>query len=226
VHPVLVAQALILIIEDNPDIAALLRHDLLSQHYRVVVATSVMQGLTLAREQRPDLVLLDLGLPDGDGRDVLRRLRQRGNLPIIVLTARDAVEEKVELLGLGADDYVVKPYQEDELLARIAVQLRQEVASVLSLGDLSVFPHKRLALCGERELRLSPKEFDLLAVLMRQPGRVYSRAELAQTVWPEGLNDASNVLDVHMATLRGKLRDVDLAHLLRTVRGVGYALQD
>jgi two-component system, OmpR family, copper resistance phosphate regulon response regulator CusR len=215
--------ALILIIEDNPDIAALLGHDLLDQHYGVLVARSVMQGLTLARAHTPDLILLDLGLPDGDGREVLKRLRQSSDLPIIVLTARDATEEKVELLNLGADDYVLKPYQEAELLARIAVQLRQETDSRLSIGDPEVFPRKRLV--TYRELRLSPKEFELLCCLMQQPGRVYSRHELTQAIWPEGLSDTSNVLDVHMANLRDKLRDVGLHGLLRTVRGVGYALR-
>jgi two-component system, OmpR family, copper resistance phosphate regulon response regulator CusR len=215
----------ILLIEDDADIAALLRQELLDHDFAVSVANSVLQGLTQAREQQPDLVLLDLGLPDGDGRDVLTRLRRSSEVPVIVLTARDVVGEKVELLELGADDYVVKPYRIEELLARIAVQLRQDTSSVLSLGDLEVSPSKRLAMYQGKELRLSPKEFELLTLLMQQPGRVYSRAELMHTVWQDKLPEGSNVVDVHFANLRGKLREVELYGLLRTVRGVGYALR-
>ncbi|GGR03693.1 response regulator transcription factor [Deinococcus ruber] len=215
----------ILIVEDDPDIARLLELDLEGAGYQVSVASSVMTGLIQAREHAPALILLDLGLPDGDGREVLVRLRRSSELPVIVLTARDVVGEKVELLELGADDYVVKPFQIEELLARIAVQLRQQADDTVLLGELALHPQQRLLSFRGRELPLSPKEFELIQVLMRQPGKVFSRAELNQDVWGGQLPRESNVIDVHLANLRAKLRDVQAYGLLRTVRGYGYALR-
>lgn len=215
----------ILIVEDDPDIARLLELDLEGAGYQVSVASSVMTGLIQAREHAPALILLDLGLPDGDGREVLVRLRRSSELPVIVLTARDVVGEKVELLELGADDYVVKPFQIEELLARIAVQLRQQADDTVLLGELALHPQQRLLSFRGQELPLSPKEFELIQVLMRQPGKVFSRAELNQDVWGGQLPRESNVIDVHLANLRAKLRDVQAYGLLRTVRGYGYALR-
>ena len=214
----------LLIIEDDPDIAKLLKHDLDDAGYRVSVASSVRQGLTLTRELSPDLILLDLGLPDGDGRQVLERIRLGNFVPIIVLTARDHVNEKVELLELGADDYLVKPFVLAELLARIAVQFRKEFSEVLSVRELELHPEKRRATFRGQELTLSPKEFELLALLMRQPGRVYTRAELNKEIWEGKLTPGTNVVDVHFAHMRSKFRKVELFGLLRTVRGYGYAL--
>ena len=214
----------LLIIEDDPDIAELLRRDLNDAGYRVDVATSVTQGLTLTRELSPDLILLDLGLPDGDGRQVLKRVRLGNSVPIIVLTARDQVGEKVELLELGANDYLVKPFVVAELLARIAVQFRRDSDEVLTLRELEVRIDKRLVTVRGQELQFSPKEFELLALLMRQPGRVYSRTELIKEVWDGKLALESNVVDVHFANIRSKFRGVELYGLLRTVRGYGYSL--
>jgi two-component system, OmpR family, copper resistance phosphate regulon response regulator CusR len=215
----------ILMIEDDRDIADLLTQDLEDTGYKVSLADSVMHGLLMVRELQPDLILLDLGLPDGDGRQVLTRVRKGSDLPVIVLTARDDIDEKVELLNLGADDYLVKPFHTEELLARIAVQLRQDGGDMMTLGDLELHASKRLALYKGKELRLSPKEFELLTLLMRQPGRVYSRLELIKEVWSGNLPDGSNVVDVHFANMRSKFRDAEMYGLLRTVRGVGYALR-
>lgn len=215
----------ILIVEDDLDIANVLQMDLSDAGYAVDHANTAMNGLIRAREDQPDLILLDLGLPDFDGGDVVQRLRKNSAVPIIVLTARDTVDEKVRLLGLGADDYLIKPFHPDELLARVKVQLRQRSSESLSMGDLTLDPHKRLVTYKGAELRLSPKEFDILALLIRQPGRVYSRNEIGQEIWQGRLPDGSNVVDVHMANLRAKLRDLDGYGLLRTVRGVGYALR-
>ncbi|GGR40007.1 hypothetical protein GCM10008957_55800 [Deinococcus ruber] len=147
-------------------------------------------------------------------------------MPIIVLTARDVIEEKVELLMLGADDYVVKPFQLPELLARIAVQFRQEVGEHLHVNDLEVRVQQRLALFHGQELTLTLTEFELLALLMQQPGRVYSRQELIESLrTKDALREHSNVMDVHMANLRSKLRDQGAYSYLRTVRGYGYALR-
>ncbi|WP_407571747.1 response regulator transcription factor [Deinococcus altitudinis] len=214
----------LLIIEDDSDIAELLKHDLDDAGYRVSVATSVKHGLTLIRELSPDLILLDLGLPDGDGRQVLKHVRIGNLVPIIVLTARDKVGEKVELFDLGANDYLVKPFILAELLARIAVQFRRDAGEVLTLRELELRPDKRRVTVRGKELQLSPKEFDLLALLMRQPGRVYSRTDLIKEVWDGKLSLNSNVVDVHFANMRSKFRELELYGLFRTVRGYGYAL--
>lgn len=179
----------------------------------------------MAREQSPDLLLLDLGLPDGDGRDVLTRIRSNSGLPIMVLTARGGVEEKVELLMLGADDYVVKPFSPAELLARIAVQLRLEVSETLSVGELEIHPFRPQVMFKGEALHFSAKEFELLSLLMQQPGRVYSREDIIREVWKGHLDSQSNVVDVHFANIRAKFREIDLYGLLRTVREVGYALR-
>lgn len=220
----------ILIIEDDTDIANVLRMELEDADYQVEHADSAMHGLIKAREVYPDLILLDLGLPDCDGGDVVQRLRKNNampisSVPIIVLTARDTVDEKVRLLGIGADDYLIKPFHPDELLARIKVQLRQRVTENLTTGELVLDLQKRMVTYRDEELRLSPKEFDILALLIRQPGRVYSRQEIGQEIWQGRLPDGSNVVDVHMANLRAKLRDLEGYGMLRTVRGVGYALR-
>ena len=215
----------ILVVEDDLDIANVLRMDLEDAGFEVHHADAAMTGLIKAREQNPDLILLDLGLPDFDGGDVVQRLRKNSSVPIVVLTARDTVDEKVRLLGLGADDYIIKPFHPEELLARVKVQLRQRGSEALTLGDLELDPQKRLARYKEDELRLSPKEFDLLTFLARQPGRVYSRGEIEREVWNGELPSNSNVVDVHMANMRAKLRDLDGYGIIRTVRGIGYALK-
>jgi len=214
----------ILLIEDDLDIARLLELDLTEAGYQVALAMSVMDGLTKARELTPDLLITDLGLPDGDGRDVVIRLRKNNSLPIIVLTARDDVSEKVALLEAGADDYIVKPFSIAELLARIAVQLRSSPQQLLTAGVLTLYPNKRLAILADHELRLSPREFDLLALLLQEPGRVYTRAEVIKALWQDTLPSESNVVDVHFANIRAKFREHEVYRLLRTVRGAGYAL--
>lgn len=220
------AQPHILIIDDDDEIARLLQLDLQDAGYHTSRADSVIKGLIMAREHTPDLVLLDLGLPDGDGRDILTRLRKHSQVPVIVLTARDVIEDKVALLMLGADDYVVKPFQLPELLARIAVQFRQDVGGHLQVNGLEVRLEQRRALYGGQDLALTPTEFELLALLMQQPGRVYSRQELIDSMRTQDtLQKDSNVMDVHLGNLRSKLRDHGAHGYLRTVRGYGYALR-
>ena len=215
----------LLLIEDDADIVDFLQADLEDAGYRVSAAFSVARGLLLARESHPDLILTDLGLPDGDGRRVVHTIRKQSRVPIIVLTARDEVTEKVALLSAGADDYVVKPFVVAELLARIAVQLRTPLNPTLSFGELELQPHKHLALLSGQELRLSRMEFQLLSLLMGQPGRVFTRQEINKALWNGKLSEYSNVLEVHFANLRAKFREREVYSLLRTVRGVGYALR-
>ncbi len=216
----------ILIIEDDQDIQRIVRLELEDAGFKVLVASDGVSGLTLARESSPDLVILDLGLPDLDGAEIARRLRKTSDTPIIVLTAMDAVSTKVNLLESGADDYLTKPFHPEELVARVKVQLRKSRGGeAVVLGQLEITPDKRLVRYAEREVRLSPREFDLLSFLARQPGRVYSREEIERGVWGEDLPANSNVVDVHMANIRAKLRDVDGYGVIRTVRGIGYALK-
>ncbi len=215
----------ILTIEDDPDIAALLRLELTDVGYDVLQADTGMTGLLKAREDTPDLILLDLGLPDFDGRQILQRLRATSTVRIIVLTARDDLMTKVRLLDLGADDYVTKPFHIDELLARIRLQLRPNRERILHAGPITLHPVRGVAYHGTTELHLSETEFHLLHALMRRPGVVLSREELNEQVW-QGRPLSSNLIDVHMTNLRNKLRDVNAYHVLRTVRGLGYAIRD
>ncbi|MFC4640380.1 response regulator transcription factor [Deinococcus hohokamensis] len=214
----------LLIIEDDPDIARLLTLDLTDHGYQVIHAATAMDGLIQAREQHPDLILLDLGLPDFDGSTVLTRLRASSNVPIIVVTARGSVEEKVQMLTLGADDYVVKPYDERELEARIKVQLRQVEPATLTIGDLVLNPERRQLWFRGIEIPLTPKEFEILLVLATEPGKIFRREDLTQKVWNGELPADSNVIDVHVSNLRNKLRDADGYKVVRTVRGIGYGL--
>lgn len=216
----------VLLIEDDPEIAHLLQLELSEAGFEVDWAAGGMAGLVRLRENSPDLIILDLGLPDLDGGEVARRVRSSTDVPIIVLTASDAVERKVSLLSGGADDYIVKPFHPAELLARIQVQLRhKEGGEQVVVGELEVAQAKRQVLFGGRELRLSPKEFELLSLLSSRPGKVFSRLEIEEHLWGHALEKDSNVVDVHVANLRSKLREVGAYGYLRTVRGVGYALR-
>lgn len=216
----------ILIVEDDVDILRLLSRELEDAGFEVLAYDSGMRGLSAVRESNPDLVILDLGLPDISGQEIARRLRHTGNIPIIILTAADEVGTKVEMLNAGADDYLAKPFHVEELLARVNVQLRKRtLGAAQKIGDLTIDPARRQVYWSEEEVRLSPREYELLAYLAGQPGRVYSRNEIETNVWGEDLPPSSNVVDVHIANIRGKLREAGGFGVIRTVRGVGYALK-
>ncbi len=216
----------VLIVEDDVDISRLLRLELEEAGYRVSTFDSGMRGLAAIREERPDLVILDLGLPDVSGAEIARRVRRTEATPIIILTASDDVETKVTLLNAGADDYLAKPFHVEELLARVGVQLRKQGGdAAIRIGDLSIDGARRQVFWSEDEVRLSPREFELLQYLATQPGRVYSRREIEQSVWGGDLPPTSNVVDVHVANIRGKLREAGGYGVIRTVRGVGYAIK-
>ncbi|MCC6311995.1 MAG: response regulator transcription factor [Trueperaceae bacterium] len=216
----------ILIVEDDVDILRLLSRELEDAGFEVMAFDSGMRGLSAVRESSPDLVILDLGLPDISGQEIARRLRHTGNIPIIILTAADEVGTKVEMLNAGADDYLAKPFHVEELLARVNVQLRKRsLGATQKIGELTIDPARRQVFWAAEEVRFSPREYELLHYLAGQPGRVYSRKEIEQNVWGEELPPSSNVVDVHIANIRGKLRDAGGFGVIRTVRGVGYALK-
>jgi len=214
----------LLVIEDDPDIASLLKLDLTDVGYRVSHASSVMSGLTRLREDAPDLVLLDLGLPDGTGHDVLKRIRKHSGLPVIVLTAQGDLNSKVELLDLGADDYLVKPFDHKELLARIAVQLKRFASDLMHFGALEISAAQHMVRYAGEVILLSPTEFRILQLLLDEPGLLYSKAKIFSEIWGEHFQRNDNLLAVHMTNLRIKLRKAGASGLIRTVRGFGFAM--
>jgi two-component system response regulator MprA len=218
----------ILIIEDDEEILRVLKRVLTYEGYIVDTALTGQAGLTLAREQRPDLVVLDWMLPKMDGLEVSRRLQKIGNQPILMLTAKDTTQDRVDGLDAGADDYVVKPFEIEELLARIRALLRRTAADrvkVLEFIDLKLDSSTRKAMRGDREITLTAKEYDLLELFMRHPRQVMTREVIFDRVWDYDFGGESNVLDVYIRYLRQKLEAEDEPRLIYTVRGVGYVLR-
>jgi len=219
--------ARVLVIEDEPDIADFIRRGLILKGYEVDVAFSGEQGLTLAHERMPDLVILDLMLPGVDGIEVCRRLRAAGDVPIIMLTARDSVADKVEGLDAGADDYVTKPFAFDELLARVRSALRRKAPAgeVLTVGDLTIRPASREVERGGRAIELTVREYDLLEYLARNAGKVVHKQAIFEKVWGYDFEIESDAIKVYVRYLRKKLNAAGEADLIRAVRGVGYMLK-
>lgn len=216
----------IMIVEDDLDIGRLLTLELQEAGFEVSHFESGIRGLSAIREETPSLIVLDLGLPDLDGAEIARRVRKTSETPIIILTAADEVTTKVDLLNAGADDYLAKPFHAEELIARVRVQLRRRSSgAVQQVGDMALDAARRQLFWDDEEVRLSPREFDLLVYLCSHPGRVYSREEIEKNVWGEDLPPSSNVVDVHIANIRGKLRDAGGFGIIRTVRGIGYAIK-
>lgn len=218
----------ILVIEDEKEIARFIELELGCEGYQVDVARNGMQGLQKAREQMPDLVILDLMLPLVDGIEVCRRLRQTSQVPILMLTARDAVQDKVTGLDAGANDYLTKPFSLEELLARVRVQLRTQLQAsrtLLRAGDLELDTATREVQRAGKSIQLTPREFDLLAYLMRHPRQVLTREQILETVWGYDFEGEDNVLEVYVSYLRNKLEGADLPKIVHTVRGIGYVLR-
>jgi two-component system KDP operon response regulator KdpE len=222
----------VLVIEDEQPMRRLLRSALASQGYRLLEAASGEEGLREAATRSPDLVLLDLGLPDLDGLQVTRRLREWSTVPIIVLSARGLEHDKISALDAGADDYVTKPFAMGELLARMRVALRHDARAagehepaVLEFGELRIDLPRRRVTHREQEVKLTPIEFRLLTALARFPGRVLTHEQLLRQVWGPGYVHQRHYLRVYMAQLRHKL-EVDPARpqVLLTEPGVGYRL--
>ncbi len=225
------AVAQLLVIEDDERIRTALIRALRDRGHAVTSAGTALAGLRQAVEDRPDLVVLDLGLPDLDGRELLRMLRAVSAVPVVVATARDDDDSVVQALDAGADDYVVKPVRADQLEARIRAVLRRAAgpadAAPITVGRLTVDPRSRRVTLGERPVDLSPKEFDLLAYLAARQGAVVSKRELLTEVWRLPYGGADKTVDVHLSWLRRKLGESAAApQLLQTVRGVGVRLAE
>ncbi|WP_298856780.1 heavy metal response regulator transcription factor [uncultured Aquimonas sp.] len=223
----------LLVIEDEVKLAEYLRKGLTEEGYVVDVAHNGVDGLHLAMEGDYDLLVLDGMLPGIDGLGLLAALRQSKQTPVLMLTARVRVEDRVKGLQGGADDYLVKPFAFSELVARIQVLLRRarparepEGATVLGLSDLEMDLLRRKATRAGRRLDLTAKEFTLLALLLRRQGEVLSRTEIAEQVWDINFDSATNVIDVAVRRLRGKLDAPFERTLLHTVRGMGYVLEE
>ncbi|HEY9739079.1 MAG TPA: response regulator transcription factor [Coleofasciculaceae cyanobacterium] len=220
----------ILLIEDEIKLARFIELELNSEGYRITVAHDGMAGLTLARESSPDLVILDWMLPGLTGVEVCRRLRTTGNkVPVIMLTARDEVQDRVAGLNAGADDYVVKPFSIEELLARVRAHLRRQQEDdqdVLQFADLSLNRRTREVFRGQRAIELTVKEFDLLEYLLSHPRQVYARDQILEHVWGYDFIGDSNIIEVYIRYLRLKLEENNEKRLIQTVRGVGYVLRE
>ncbi len=218
----------VLVVEDDADIADVLRRSLRNEGYEVRTSADGIDALDVAAGFIPDLVVLDLGLPRLDGVEVCRQLRADGDVPILMLTARAETEDRVSGLDSGADDYLVKPFERQELLARIRALLRRRPprgAASLSVADLNLNPDTREVTRGDREIELTNREFELLEYLMRNQRLVVSRERLLDEVWGYDPMAATNTIDVFISNLRRKLEAGDEPRLLHTKRGAGYVLK-
>ena len=221
------ARGLILVVEDDAAIADVVRMNLASAGYGVHVERDGAAGLAAVGKLRPSAVILDVGLPGMDGVEVCRRLRAQDDwTPVLFVTARDDEVDRIVGLELGADDYVTKPFSPRELVARVSSVLRRAqglagAPASLVVGTVRVEPRERRVFVADAEVSLTVTEFDLLAFLMRRPGRVFSREQLISEVWGYSALDTNRTVDVHIAQVRAKLGD---ASPIRTVRGVGYSV--
>ena len=221
-------QARVLIVEDDDDIAQVLQRSLRLEGYETRIAADGEAALGAANDFVPDLVVLDLGLPKIDGMDVARRLRAADDVPILMLTARDALEARVEGLDAGADDYLVKPFERQELLARLRALLRRRPprgSASLVVADLSLNPDTHEVRRGERVVELTQREFELLEYLMRNERIVVPRQRLLEDVWGYDPFATTNTIEVFVSNLRRKLEGGGEARLLHTIRGAGYVLR-
>jgi two-component system, OmpR family, KDP operon response regulator KdpE len=221
---------LILVVEDDPQIRRFLRATLDAEGYRFRESATAGEGLVQAASFPPDLILLDLGLPDRDGLDVIRTVREWSNAPILVLSARGQETDKIAALDLGADDYVAKPFAVGELLARIRAALRRSAAGASSerifhFGPVEVDLEKRVVKVDGQEIHLTPNEYRLLQVFIKHPGKVLTQRQLLKEVWGPNSTEQGQYLRVYVAQLRRKLeRDPTRPNYLQTEPGIGYRL--
>jgi DNA-binding response OmpR family regulator len=223
----------ILVVEDEMKIAGLVRDYLRHAGFEVIVTSDGESALASARGSKPDLIVLDLGLPGRDGLDVTRELRRSSNVPIVMLTARGDEADRIVGLELGADDYVVKPFSPKELVARVRAVLRRtesarvDGAEVIRVADVEIDRTRMRVSVGGHPVALTPTEFELLATLAREPGRVFTRAQLLDAVHGVAFESYERAIDAHVKNLRKKIEPVPgQPRYLRTVRGVGYRFAD
>lgn len=215
----------ILLVEDDPSMVSLVSLGLKYEGYSVLTAENGLDGLRLAEEQSPDLLILDWMLPGLDGLGICRRVRARSETPIIIITARDAVTDRVQGLDAGADDYLVKPFHIDELLARVRARLRRKTpeTNTLSFSDLSLNLELHEVQRGERLLHLTATEFKLLQHFLRHPRQVLSKESILEKVWEYTFGGDANIVEQYVRSLRQKMGE---PALIQTVRGVGYVLRE
>ena len=219
----------LLVVDDDPRITSMLRRALSAEGYAVRTANDGGEGLTRVREREPDLVVLDLLMPGVDGLEVCRRLRELSDVPILILTAKDETEDRVRGLDSGADDYLVKPFALDELLARVRALLRRRETReqrVQRFVDLALDLTSRVATRGELTIELTTREFELLVCFMRHPREVLSQDQILDRVWEGQFDAESNVLHVYVGYLRSKLEAGGEPRLIHTVRSVGYVMRE
>jgi two-component system response regulator MprA len=219
----------ILVVDDDPEIVNLLRRGLIYEGYNVVTAGNGQEALEKTREKEPDLIILDIMMPGIDGIEVSKRLRQAGDIPILLLTARGTVADKVTGLNAGADDYMVKPFAFDELSARVRALLRRrepKESEVLRFAGLSLITATREVTCGEKKIDLTAQEFDLLELFLRHPRQVLKKELIYERIWGYDFQGESNVIEVYISYLRSKLEAGGCARLIQTVRSVGYILNE
>jgi two-component system, OmpR family, KDP operon response regulator KdpE len=226
------SQPLVLIVDDEPQIQRFLRHSLAASGYDLEMASGAGEALRLFTTRHPDIIVLDLGLPDMDGKAVIGQIRQTSQVPIIVLSARDAEGEKIAALDLGANDYVVKPFAIGELLARIraclrAVPTEQEPVLQFSIGGITIDPSRHAVTKAGEVLHLTPKEFDLLLLLAQHPGRVLTHRHILEKVWGPAHREDVAYLRVFISQLRQKIEDVPAEpKLILTEPGIGYRTRE
>jgi DNA-binding response OmpR family regulator len=219
----------ILVIEDEPDIADFIRRGLLLKGFEVFIANTGNQGLEMAHDNNPEMVILDLMLPDSDGIDICRELRKSGNMGIIILTARSVVGERVRGLEAGADDYLPKPFAFEALLARIQAGMSRrspEAAGINLFGDLVIDTGKRQAFRNGRAIDLTTREFDLLKLLAEHRGRPLSREFIIQRIWGNEFEGETDPVKVYINFLRKKLNTPGEKDLIHSIRGFGYSLEE
>src|SRR6185437_6553922 len=226
------AKIRVLVIDDEAAILRFLKPALEANSYEMASAGTVAEGIKRIASETPDIVLLDLGLPDGDGKDVIRRAREWSDVPIIVLSARERETEKIESLDLGADDYVNKPFNIGELMARMRTALRHRMQRkaelpILRIGDLEIDALRRRVTRAGSELRLTPKEFELLSFLARHAGRVVTHRQILAAVWGPAHTEDTQYLRVYIGQLRQKIEaEVDDPRIILTEPGIGYRIAE
>jgi len=219
----------ILVVDDDPEIVSFVQRGLAYEGYRVDTAADGKEALTKAHDREPDLVVLDIMMPGIDGIEVAKRLRQGGDIPILMLTAKGTVADRVTGLESGADDYLLKPFAFDELLARIRALLRRrqpKEGETLRFSDLALDTATREVRRGSEIIELTTQEFDLLELFIRHPRQVLKRDRIYERVWGYDFEDSSNVLEVYVRYLRSKLEAGERSRLIHSIRGVGYVLKE